>query len=70
MASLLGNAAVFQEDNAVAKPGGGQPVGDKEGGFPLGHFTVLEVDFAFGDGIQGGGGLVQHQYGAVSVEGS
>ena len=44
-------------------------MGDEQGGLAPGHPAVLPVDVLLGDGVQGGGGLVQHQDGPVLVQG-
>ena len=66
-APLLSDAALFQEQDAVAEPGGGQPVGDEQGGLAPGHPAVLPVDVLLGDGVQGGGVLVQQEDGSVLI---
>ena len=45
-------------------------MGDKHRGFSLGHGAVFAIDVVFRNGIESGGGLVQHQNGAVFIEGS
>src|SRR5699024_1278800 len=51
------------------EPGGGKAVGDVEGGAALGQLAVAQVQLVLGDGVQGGGGLVQDDDGPVFVQG-
>ena len=44
-------------------------MGDEQGGLAPGHPAVLSINVLLGDGVQGGGGLVQHQDGPVLVQG-
>ena len=66
--AAFGNPPVFQKENPVAKAGAGQPVRDKDSGVPGGHLIVLLINFTFGNGVQGGGGLVQKQSQPIFVK--
>ena len=61
MAAQLHNMLPFHHGNHISTPDGGEPVGDDDGGAALAQFVQGGLDPLLGDGVQGGGGLVQHQ---------
>ena len=61
MAALLGDATALQDDDVVGHAHGGEAVGDEQGRPPGGELAEALVDLVLGLGVQGGGGLVQHQ---------
>ena len=68
MRAFFDDFSILQKENAMAEPGGGQPVGDEQGGFALGHVPIAQINLVFGNGVQGGGGFVQHQHRRVLVK--
>ena len=66
--SVFGDAAVVEDDDAVAEFATAHAVGDVDGGFAGGHLAELFVDFGFGDGVEGGGRLVKDDERGVFVE--
>ena len=64
----FGDDAVGDGDDASGGPDGGEPVGDDEGGAAPGQGVEGLLDLGLGDGIQGGGGLVQDQDGRILQE--
>ena len=68
--SVFGDAAVVEDDDAVAEFATAHAVGDVDGGFAGGHLAELFVDFGFGDGVEGGGRLVKDDERGVFVEGA
>ena len=68
MGAGLGDDAVGDGDDPACGPDGGEPVGDDEGGAALGQGVEGLLDLGLGDGVQGGGGLVQDQDGGILQE--
>ena len=68
MGSILCNMAVVENDDAVAEFAAAHAVGDVDGGFAGGHLAELFVDSGFGDGVEGGGWLVEDDERGVFVE--
>ena len=65
-----GDAAVVEDDDAVAEFAAAHAVGDVDGGFAGSHLAELFVDFGFGDGVEGGGRLVEDDERGILVEGA
>ena len=59
--AALDDLAVFQHHDGVGVSDGGEAVGDDEGGAVLHQVVHALLDVALGAGVDGGGGLVQHQ---------
>ena len=55
-------------DDPVGRADGGQPVGDDQGGAAAGQLVKGGLNPGLGDGVQGGGGLVQNQDGRIFQE--
>ena len=68
MGSLLLDDAVCNGDDAGGGADGGETVGNDESGPALGQVVKGPLDFGLGDGIQGGGCLVQNQNGRIFQE--
>lgn len=68
--SVFGDAAVVEDDDAVAEFAAAHAVGDVDGGFAGSHLAELFVDFGFGDGVEGGGRLVEDDERGILVEGA
>ena len=62
MGALLGDVAVFQNQNLVRVLDGGQAVGDDEAGFALHEPAHGCLHLALGAGVHVAGGLVQNQH--------
>ncbi len=65
MGALLHDAVIIHYDDAVGVADGTEPVGDDEGGTPLGQFVKGPLDAGFGDRVQSGGGLIQNKDGRI-----
>ena len=61
MGALLHDAVIIHYDDAVGVADGTEPMGDDEGGTPLGQFVKGPLDAGFGDRVQSGGGLIQNE---------
>ena len=61
MRALFLNAAVFDDQNARGVADGGEPVGNDQCGAALGQRVEGRLNLGLGDGVQGGGGLVQNE---------
>lgn len=57
--ALLGDAAIFEDEDAVGHADGGEAVADEDGHFVAGEFGEAFEDFEFGAGVEGGGGFVE-----------
>ena len=68
MRAFFYDFSILQKENAMAEPGGGQPVGDEQRGLPRRHVLVLLIDVVFRQRVEGGGGFVQQQDRAVLVQ--
>ena len=66
--ALLLDAAVVDDDDEAGGADGGQPVGDDQGGAAPGQLVKGGLDALLGDGVQGGGGLVQDEDGRIFQE--
>src|ERR1700729_3887675 len=69
MGAGLDDAAVVQHDDLVRIAHGGQPVGDGDRGAARGEGVEGQLDGALGLGVQGAGGLVQHEHARVAQQG-
>src|SRR5262245_27241560 len=63
--ALLGDAAVFQDDDEVGFLNGGKAVGDADGGAALHEVVEGALDGALGFGVQRAGGFVEDEDGGV-----
>jgi len=61
----LGDAAIFQDDDAVGAHDGGEAVGDDEGGPTPEQGSQAVEGCGVGRGVQGRGGLVENDHGRV-----
>ena len=61
MAAQLHNMLPFHHGNHIRIADGGEPVGNDNGGAALAQFVQGGLDSLLGDGVQGGGCLIQHQ---------
>ena len=66
----LGDEAVGNGDDPACGADGGQAMGDDQGGSAPGQGVEGLLDLRLGDGVQGGGGLVQDQDGGIFQENS
>ena len=57
--SVFGDAAVVEDDDAVAEFAAAHAVGDVDSGFAGGHLAELFVDFSLSDRVEGCGRLVE-----------
>ena len=58
--ALLGNHAVGNGNDSRGVADGAEPVGDNQGGAPLGKFVKGTLNLGLGDGIQRRSGFVQN----------
>ena len=70
VAAVLHNASLPEHQNPVHQPGDSQPMGNQQGGAVPREPGEIPVQLRFGDGVQGGGGLVQdHDVRPAAVDG-
>ena len=63
--ALLPDALAVDIGDPVRIADGGEAVGDDQGGASPGQLFQCRLDVGLGDGVQGGGGLIQQQDGRV-----
>ena len=68
--SVFGDAAVVEDDDAVAEFAAAHAVGDVDSGFAGGHLAELFVDFSLSDRVEGCGRLVEDDERGILVEGA
>ena len=68
MAAALNDVSVVEDQNIVAETGGGEPVGNVDGGSYAGDLVEPGVDLGLREGVKGGCGLVQNQKRRVFVQ--
>ena len=67
--SDLGEAPVFEDEDAIAMAGGGDALGDDEGGMAGEDFFEGGADFGLGFGVECAGGVVEQEDFRVGQEG-
>ena len=70
MGADLGDLALLEDDDLVGGGGAGEAVADEDGGLVLAQPVELAEDLLLGNGVQGGGRLVQDQDVRVRIEGA
>ena len=70
MGAPLDHLAVVKDGDLVAELAGGKPMADVDRGLIPGDVVELGVDLGLGDGVEGGGGLVQDDEGGVLIQGA
>ena len=68
--SVFGDAAVVEDDDAVAEFAAAHAVGDVDSRFTGGHLAELFVDFGLSDRVEGCGRLVEDDERGILVEGA
>ena len=70
MGTGLDEATTVEHHDPVGGFDGGQAMGDDEGGAALTQGVERLLDFAFGVGVQRGGGFIENQDGRVLEQGA
>ena len=70
VAAPLGHGALVEHEDLVAVYHGGEPVGDDDAGPAPGGLVEGAHDGGLGDGVEGGGGLVEDEDGRVLEDGA
>src|SRR4051794_27208694 len=70
MRPLLGNLAVFQDDDLAGAADGGETVGDDDGGAAVEEALEAALDRFLGADVDVGGGLVEDEDAGLGEEGA
>ena len=68
VAAELDEPAAVEHRDLVAKPAGGQAVGDEDGSLVTDELVELGIDLKLRDGIERRGRLVEHDDGRVLIQ--